>query len=119
MQPLFLELDTYHNYLDFKLLDENNNVVLPKTFYLQLLNKDMSIHDNKARKIYPSRFKPCGTTTRSKSANYKLAKISEVEVYFLFEIDARQKLAKNIETFGYYLKYCWQWLRTTYKCGFI
>ena len=37
---VFLELDTGHCYLDFKLLNEINNEVIPGTFYLQLLNKD-------------------------------------------------------------------------------
>ena len=37
---VFLELDTGHCHVDFKLLDENNNKVIPRTFYLQLLNKD-------------------------------------------------------------------------------
>ena len=37
---VFLELDTDRCDLDFKLLDEKNNVIIPKTFYLQLLNKD-------------------------------------------------------------------------------
>ena len=36
---VFLELDTHWNHLDFKILDENNNEVIPRTFYLQLLNK--------------------------------------------------------------------------------
>ena len=36
---VILELDTDRPYLDFKILDENNNEVIPKTFYLQLLNK--------------------------------------------------------------------------------
>ena len=36
---VFLELDIYQPRLDFKTLDENNNKVIPKTFYLQLLNK--------------------------------------------------------------------------------
>ena len=40
---VFLELDTDWPHLDFKILDENNNEVIPKTFYLQLLNKTMSI----------------------------------------------------------------------------
>ena len=40
MHLVFLELDTYHSLLDFKLLDENNNAIIPRTFYLQLLNKD-------------------------------------------------------------------------------
>ena len=37
---VFLELDTHRPHLDFKILDENNNEVIPTTFYLQLLNKD-------------------------------------------------------------------------------
>ena len=37
---VFLELDTDRPHLDFKILDENNNEVIPKTFYLQLLNKE-------------------------------------------------------------------------------
>ena len=37
---VFSELGTHWPHLDFKLLDENNNEVIPRTFYLQLLNKD-------------------------------------------------------------------------------
>ena len=37
---VFLELDTHRPHLDFKILDENNNKVLPSTFYLQLLKKE-------------------------------------------------------------------------------
>ena len=40
MHLAFLELDTYSAHLDFKILDENNNEVIPRTFYLQLLNKE-------------------------------------------------------------------------------
>ena len=36
---VFLELETDRSHLDFKILDENNNEVISKTFYLQLLNK--------------------------------------------------------------------------------
>ena len=36
---VFLELDIGQPHLDFKILDENNNEVIPRTFYLQLLNK--------------------------------------------------------------------------------
>ena len=36
---VFLELDAHRNRLDFKILDENNNEVIQRTFYLQLLNK--------------------------------------------------------------------------------
>ena len=39
MHLVFLELDTHQPHLDFKILDENNNEVIPRTFYLQLLNK--------------------------------------------------------------------------------
>ena len=38
---VFLELEDIHQpHLDFKVLDENNNKVIPRTFYLQLLNKE-------------------------------------------------------------------------------
>ena len=36
---VFLELGTDQPHLDFKILDEKNNEIIPKTFYLQLLNK--------------------------------------------------------------------------------
>ena len=36
---VFLELDPHRHHLDFKILDENNNKVIPRKFYLQLLNK--------------------------------------------------------------------------------
>ena len=39
MHLVFLELHTHRPHLDFKILDENNNEVIPRTFYLQLLNK--------------------------------------------------------------------------------
>ena len=37
---VFLALDTHRNHLDFKILDENNNEVIPRKFYLQLSNKE-------------------------------------------------------------------------------
>ena len=38
---VFLELqDKHHPHLDFKILDKNNNEVIPKIFHLELLNKD-------------------------------------------------------------------------------
>ena len=40
MHLLFLELDVQHRLLNFKLLDENKNTVILKTFYLQLLIKN-------------------------------------------------------------------------------
>ena len=36
---VFLELDMHQPHLDFKILDEYNNEIIPRTFYLQLLNK--------------------------------------------------------------------------------
>ena len=39
MHLVFLELDTHRHHLDFKILDENNNEIIPRSFYLQLLNK--------------------------------------------------------------------------------
>ena len=40
MHLVLLELDTRWHHLDFKILNENNNEVIPRTFYLQLLYKD-------------------------------------------------------------------------------
>ena len=37
---IFLELDIDQLHLDFKILDEHHNEVIPKAFYLQLLNKE-------------------------------------------------------------------------------
>ena len=37
---LLLELDIHQPHINFKILDENNNEVIPRTFYLQLLNKE-------------------------------------------------------------------------------
>ena len=39
MHLVFLELDTHRPHLDFKIPDENNNEVNPRTFYIRLLNK--------------------------------------------------------------------------------
>ena len=36
---VFLELEDIHQHLDFKILDENNDEVIPIAFYLPLLNK--------------------------------------------------------------------------------
>ena len=40
MHFAFLELGMHLPHLDFKILDENNNEVTPRTLYLQLLNKE-------------------------------------------------------------------------------
>ena len=39
MHLVFLELDMHRQHLDFKIPDEKKNEVIPRTFYLQLLNK--------------------------------------------------------------------------------
>ena len=40
MHLVFLELDAQHRRLNFKLLHENKNTVILKTFHLQLLSKN-------------------------------------------------------------------------------
>ena len=40
MHLVFLELGTLRLHLDFKILDENNNEVIQRIFYLELLNKE-------------------------------------------------------------------------------
>ena len=57
---VFLELDTHRNHLDFKTLDENNNEVIPRILYLQLLNKDHEYIQQWKQNL--PRFKPHGTT---------------------------------------------------------
>ena len=44
MDVVFLELEVKHCHLYFELLDENNNVIIQRTFYLQLLNEDNELH---------------------------------------------------------------------------
>ena len=39
MHLVFLEIDMHQDHLGFKILDENNDKVIPRKFYLQLLNK--------------------------------------------------------------------------------
>ena len=85
MHLVFLEVDTDHCHLDFKLLDENNNVIIAMTFFLQLLNKGHEQYDNKKQNI--SRFKLCGSRGAS---NISLKKLTEIEAYFLHEIHVRE-----------------------------
>ena len=40
IHSVFLDLDTHHCHLDFKLLDKNYNAITPELFHIQLLNKD-------------------------------------------------------------------------------
>ena len=44
MHFMLLELDTHHCHLDFKQLDESNYEIIPTTFYLQLLNKEIEVY---------------------------------------------------------------------------
>ena len=37
---VFLELENIHQHLDFRILDESNNEVIPVSFYLRPLNKE-------------------------------------------------------------------------------
>ena len=39
MHLVFLELSMHRHHLDFKILDENNNEIILRTFYIQLLDK--------------------------------------------------------------------------------
>ena len=50
----FSELDTHHHHLDFEPLHENNEVIIPRTFYLQLLNNKMTILDSYTSKGSPN-----------------------------------------------------------------
>ena len=80
---VFLKLDTYLLHLDFKILDKKNNEVIPRTFYLQLLNKDKHIHTD------------LNPTASQEPQIYCLYKLSEIEAYFLNEIEVRERNAKK------------------------
>ena len=49
----------------------------------------MSVYDNET-KIYPD----LNTTAPQEPQSYRLNKLSEIEAYFLNEIEAREKIAK-------------------------
>ena len=51
MYLVFSELDTHRQHLDFKILDGNNNEVILRTFYLQLLNKQWVYMTMKVKSI--------------------------------------------------------------------
>ena len=50
----------------------------------------MSVYDNKT-KIYPD----LNTTAPQEPQSYRLNKLSEIEAYFLNEIEAREQIAKK------------------------
>ena len=56
---VFLELDIHQPHLDFKILDENNNEVIPRTFYLQLLNKEWAYTTMKPKFIQIKTLRHC------------------------------------------------------------
>ena len=55
----------------------------------------MSIYDNEA-KIYPD----LNPTAPQEPQSYRLSKLSEIETYFLDEIDARERTAKKMKRFN-------------------
>ena len=55
----------------------------------------MSIYDNEA-KIYPD----LNPTAPQEPQSYPLSKLSEIETYFLDEIDARERIAKKMKRFN-------------------
>ena len=65
--------------------------VIPRTFYLQLL-KRMSICDNET-KIYPD----LNPAAPQESQTYWLSKLSEIEAFFLNEIEKCEQKAKKIK----------------------
>ena len=60
----------------------------------------MSVYDNDVSKIYPTLGQSAPPSQEVNPQTYRLAKISEIEAYFLDEIDAREKLAKKIKRFS-------------------
>ena len=85
---VFLKLGIHQPPLDFKTLDEKNNGFILRTFYPQLLNKNEYIRQWNQNL---SRFRTYGGTKQS----YRLHKLSEIETYFLDEIDAGERIAKK------------------------
>ena len=51
MHLVFLKLGMHRPHLDFKILDGNTNEVIPRTFYLQLLNKEWAYTTMKSKFI--------------------------------------------------------------------
>ena len=92
---VFLELDIHTHHLDFKILDENNNEVIRRTFYLQLL-KTTRIYDNETSKIFPD-LKP---TAPQEPQTYRVKKLTEIETYLLNEIEVCERLAKKMKRFN-------------------
>ena len=60
----------------------------------------MNVYDNDTSKIYPTLDPTAPPSQEVNPQTYRLAKISEIEAYFLDEIDTREKLAKKIKRFS-------------------
>ena len=60
----------------------------------------MSVHDNETSKIYPTLGPSAPPSQKVNPQTCRLAKKSEIEAYFLDEIDTREKLAKKIKRFS-------------------
>ena len=59
----------------------------------------MSVYDNDTSKIYPTLSPSAPPSQEVNPQTYRFAKISEIEAYFLDEIDTREKLAKKVKRF--------------------
>ena len=60
----------------------------------------MSVYDNDTSKIYSTLDPSAPQSQEVNPQTCRLAKISEIEAYFLDEIDTREKLAKKIKRFS-------------------
>ena len=60
----------------------------------------MSVDNNDTSKIYPTLGPSAPLSQEVNPQTYRLAKISEIEAYFLDEIDTREKLAKKTKRFS-------------------
>ena len=56
----------------------------------------MSIYDNETSKIYPD----LNHTAPQEPQTYRLKKLTEIEVFILDEIEARERLAKKMKRFN-------------------
>ena len=96
---VFLELDIDQPYLDFKILDENNNEIIPRTFYLQLLNKEW-VYGQWNQNL--SRSKPYRTARTIYHIDY--TNCLRLRHIFLMKLKFVNKLPKN-ETIQYNHRY--------------
>ena len=60
----------------------------------------MSVYDNDTSKIYPTLDQSAPPSQEVNPQTYRLAKISEIEAYFLDEIGTCENLAKKMKRFS-------------------